>query len=359
MDASRSDLEFMAEVLQIALDEGATTINVPDTVGYSMPRRVRARCWSELYRLVPGLAERDHVGALPRRPRPGRGQLLRRAAGGLPPGGVRHQRHRRAGGQRLARGDRDAARTSASPAHGFWTGASTDGDRQHQPPGLAHDRLPGAAQQGDRGPQRVRARGRASTRTACSRSAPPTRSWTPPTIGLDSNSIVLGKHSGRHALRNALEELGFHVDGAALNTAFKRFKEVADRKKKVTALDLEAIVSDEMRQSADAYTLESLRHRGRVRPRAVRHGQGRAARRRHGRGQLHRRRPGRGVLQRAQRGHRPRGAAEGVPRARRHGRARRARRGHRAGRARRRRGHRARACHRTPWRPPAARTCGR
>ena len=52
------------------------------------------------------------------------------------------------------------------------------------------------------------------------------------TIGLETNSIVLGKHSGRHALRKALEELGFHVDGAALNTAFKRFKEVADRRRR-------------------------------------------------------------------------------------------------------------------------------
>ena len=78
------------------------------------------------------------------------------------------------------------------------------------------------------------------------------------TIGLDSNSIVLGKHSGRHALRNALEELGFQVDGAALNTAFKRFKELADKKKQVTALDLEAIVSDEMRQAPTAFELESF-----------------------------------------------------------------------------------------------------
>src|SRR3954451_1728870 len=55
------------------------------------------------------------------------------------------------------------------------------------------------------------------------------------TVGLDSNAIVLGKHSGRHALRQALEELGFTVTGAALNTAFQRFKEIADRKKHVTA----------------------------------------------------------------------------------------------------------------------------
>jgi 2-isopropylmalate synthase len=78
------------------------------------------------------------------------------------------------------------------------------------------------------------------------------------TIGLEANSIVLGKHSGRHALRKALEELGFKVDGAALNTAFKRFKEIADRKKKVTALDLEAIVSDEMRGVESAFELESF-----------------------------------------------------------------------------------------------------
>ena len=78
------------------------------------------------------------------------------------------------------------------------------------------------------------------------------------TIGLEANSMVLGKHSGSHALRNALEELGFKVDGAALNTAFKRFKELADKKKKVTALDLEAIVSDEMRQAPAAYELVSF-----------------------------------------------------------------------------------------------------
>ena len=74
-------------------------------------------------------------------------------------------------------------------------------------------------------------------------------------VGLESNSIVLGKHSGRHALRDALEQLGFKVEGNALNPAFKRFKEVADKKKQVTALDLEAIVSDEMRERAESYNL--------------------------------------------------------------------------------------------------------
>ena len=67
---------------------------------------------------------------------------------------------------------------------------------------------------------------------------------------------MLGKHSGRHALRAALEELGYQVDDQVLNTAFKRFKEIADKKKQVTALDLEALVTDELREEAGAYTLE-------------------------------------------------------------------------------------------------------
>jgi 2-isopropylmalate synthase len=76
------------------------------------------------------------------------------------------------------------------------------------------------------------------------------------TVGLEANSIVLGKHSGRHALRQALEQLGFTIDGQALNTAFRRFKELADKKKQVTAMDLEALVTDELREDLPGYTLE-------------------------------------------------------------------------------------------------------
>jgi 2-isopropylmalate synthase len=76
------------------------------------------------------------------------------------------------------------------------------------------------------------------------------------TVGLDANQLVLGKHSGRHALRAALEELGYQVDGQVLNQAFKRFKEIADKKKQVTAMDLEALVTDELREESGAYTME-------------------------------------------------------------------------------------------------------
>jgi 2-isopropylmalate synthase len=76
------------------------------------------------------------------------------------------------------------------------------------------------------------------------------------TVGLEANSIVLGKHSGRHALQQALAELGFELSGQSLNLAFKRFKEIADKKKQVTAMDLEALVTDELREEIAGYALE-------------------------------------------------------------------------------------------------------
>ena len=78
-------------------------------------------------------------------------------------------------------------------------------------------------------------------------------------VGLAQSEIVLGKHSGRHALGTALVELGYELDRDELAQAFARFKEVADRKGQVTAADLEAIVHDEMRVEAEGEGLPSWR----------------------------------------------------------------------------------------------------
>src|SRR5256714_3706553 len=68
-DGSRSDIEFMAEVIQLALDEGATTINVPDTVGYTMPAEY-AEMFTGLYRLGPGPPTAAGSGPFPHTPPP-------------------------------------------------------------------------------------------------------------------------------------------------------------------------------------------------------------------------------------------------------------------------------------------------
>ncbi len=71
-------------------------------------------------------------------------------------------------------------------------------------------------------------------------------------VGLAQNSIVLGKHSGRHALSHALAELGYELDRDQLDAAFVRFKDVADRKGRNSAADIEALVGDEMRTEGPA-----------------------------------------------------------------------------------------------------------
>jgi len=75
-------------------------------------------------------------------------------------------------------------------------------------------------------------------------------------IGLTDNQIVLGKHSGRNAFRSRLKELGFELSENDLNRAFIRFKDVADKKKEISDWDLEAIVNDEIKQVPDLFKIE-------------------------------------------------------------------------------------------------------
>src|SRR3954468_6892032 len=255
MDATRADLEFTAEVLQIAIDEGATTINVPDTVGYSMPEEY-AQMWRELYRLVPDLANvvtsvhcHDDLGL-----------AVANSFAGVQVGARQVECAVNGIGERAGNASLEEIvmllHTRQSSV-GVWSGANT---REIARTSRLVSRLTGYPVQPTKPivgrnafahESGIHQDGVLKERTTY-------EIMDPTTIGLDTNAIVLGKHSGRHALRKALEELGFEVEGAALNQAFKRFKELADKKKKVTALDLEAIVSDEMRESPTAFVLDSF-----------------------------------------------------------------------------------------------------
>jgi 2-isopropylmalate synthase len=77
-------------------------------------------------------------------------------------------------------------------------------------------------------------------------------------IGLMDNQIVLGKHSGRNAFRTRLKELGYELPDEDLNNAFERFKVIADKKKEISDRDLEAIVQDETTQTLDGFKLERV-----------------------------------------------------------------------------------------------------
>jgi 2-isopropylmalate synthase len=81
---------------------------------------------------------------------------------------------------------------------------------------------------------------------------------TPQSIGRPSNELVLGKHSGRHAFRERLAELGFELEGEAFQEAFRRFKALADAKKTIYNEDLEAIVADAVVRTDERYHLQQV-----------------------------------------------------------------------------------------------------
>jgi 2-isopropylmalate synthase len=253
-DASRSDVQFMAEVIQIALDEGASTINVADTVGYAMPNEFAAM-FAELFRLVPGL--RDVVVSV--HCHDDLGLAVANSLAGVEAGCRQVECAINGIGERAGNASLEEIAMllrTREPSLGLWTGIETTEiartsrlvtrltGYQVQPNKAIVGRNAFAHEAG------IHQDGVLKERTTY-------EIMDATTVGLTSNSIVLGKHSGRHALGKALEEMGFEIDGQALNTAFKRFKEIADRKKQVTAMDLEALVTDELRsEDVGGYALE-------------------------------------------------------------------------------------------------------
>jgi 2-isopropylmalate synthase len=253
MDATRADVEFTAEVVALAVAEGATTINIPDTVGYALPEEY-ARFLTRLYELVPELAGvtlsvhcHDDLGLAVAN------SLAGVLAGARQVEGAINGIGERAGNASLeeivmllhTRGaaigltcdvtTTEIARTSRLVSR--LTGYAV------QPNKAIVGRNAFAHESGIHQDGVLKERSTYEIMDARS-------------VGLDANSLVLGKHSGRAALRAALEDLGYPIDGATLNAAFKRFKELADKKKQVTALDLEALVTDELREELAGYVLD-------------------------------------------------------------------------------------------------------
>src|SRR6476660_3018255 len=255
MDATRADIEFTAEVCAIAVAEGAGVINIPDTVGYTTPSEY-TEYFRRLYELVPGLDGvevsvhcHDDLGL-----------AVANSYAGVLSGARQVECAVNGIGERagncsleeivmLLRTRRDV--------HGLDTGIDA---RELARTSRMISRLTGYSVSPNKAvvgrnafahESGIHQVGVLKERT--------TFEWIPAAdVGAEPEQIVLGKHSGRHALRDALEQLGFKVEGNALNQAFARFKEIADKKKQITALDLEAIVSEEMRESAERYALESF-----------------------------------------------------------------------------------------------------
>ena len=253
MDATRADVEFTAEVVQIAIDEGATTINIPDTVGYAMPEEY-ARFLARLYELVPAL--RDVVLSV--HCHDDLGLAVANSFAGIQAGARQVECAVNGIGERAGNASLEEIvmlLRTREPDVGLTTGINT---REIARTSRLVSRLTGYPVQPNKAivGRNAFAHESGIHQDGVLKERSTYEIMDATTVGLDANSLVLGKHSGRHALRSALQELGFEVDGQALNAAFKRFKEIADKKKQVSAMDLEALVTDELRDELRSYTLE-------------------------------------------------------------------------------------------------------
>ncbi len=253
MDATRADLAFTAEVVQIAIDEGATTINIPDTVGYTMPDEFK-RFLAGLYEHAPGL--RDVVLSV--HCHDDLGLAVANSFAGIEAGARQVECAVNGIGERAGNASLEELIMllhTRRDAVGYRTGAVTTEIARTS---RLVSRLTGYPVQPNKA---VVGRNAFAHESGIHQDGVLKERTTfeimdATTVGLDANQLVLGKHSGRHALKQALADLGYDLDGAALKTAFERFKDIADKKKNVTAMDLEALVHDELREEIPGYHLE-------------------------------------------------------------------------------------------------------
>lgn len=258
-DASRSDFDFMCEVLQIAVDNGATTLNIPDTVGFAVPQEYAERlanvrkvvkgdyiisthCHNDLGMAVANSLAAVQLGA--RQVECAVNGLGERAGNAALEEIVMALRTRSDyfGGvdtgiksEELARTSRLVSRLTAYPVQynkavvGRNAFAHESGIHQH---GVLNERTTYEI-------------------------------MDPAAVGQGESKIVLGKHSGRHAFADSLKKMGYDLHGDALNQVFARFKELADRKVELSDADLEALVAEEMGDTVRyAFSLVSLDSHG-------------------------------------------------------------------------------------------------
>jgi 2-isopropylmalate synthase len=254
-DAGRTEPEFLYEVLRVAIEAGATTLNIPDTVGYTLP--------DEWGRLIAGI-----VGNVP----------------GIERAIISVHCHNDLGlatANTLA-GIRNGARQAEVTINGLGERAGNTSLEEIVMQLKTRRALLGL-ETGIDSTQLVRTSKLVSSRTGIVvqpnkaivganafaheagihqdgmlKHAGTYEIMRPEEVGAATTRLVLGKHSGRHAFAVRLRELGHPMDGEALVRAFSRFKTLADKKKTITDADLEALAESEFTQPEEFFGLGEL-----------------------------------------------------------------------------------------------------
>jgi 2-isopropylmalate synthase len=256
MDATRTEISYLAEVVAAAVEAGADVINIADTVGYTIPVEFSAFL-RELQERVPGLEDRvlsvhchDDLGL-----------AVANSLAGVQAGAGQIEVAVNGIGERAGNASLEEivmALVTRRDHYGVEVGVETSQ--------LANTSRMISNITGYEVPPNKAVVGRNAFlhesgihQDGVLKDRRTFEIMTPKDIGLEGTNIFLGKHSGRHALKDALEELGYTLEGEVLKRAFARFKEIADHKKTVTAADLEAIAADEVGSFEGKFVLDSFR----------------------------------------------------------------------------------------------------
>ena len=255
-DAGRSDPEFLYVVLGEAIKSGATTLNIPDTVGYTTP--------DEYFALIDGIMKNTpgmHDGiTVSVHCHDDLGLATANTLAGIRAGARQAEVTINGIGERAGNTSLEEvvmALRTRKPIFNLDTGIET---QQLARVSKLVSNYTGMAVQ----PNKAIVGANAFAHEAGIHQDGMLKHQTtyeimrPEDVGVNQTKLVLGKHSGRHALRARLAEMGHSLDEYELDKAFARFKELADRKKVITDLDLEAIVADEFYRPRDVYYLDGM-----------------------------------------------------------------------------------------------------
>ena len=255
MDAGRTDPAFLVEVCALAVECGATTLNIPDTVGYVTPQE-----WQTL--IANLIAETPGAG-------PGSGIIwsvhchndlglatANTLAGIM--GGARQVEVTLNGiGERAGNTSLEEVAMALKTRAQFYNLRCQINTREITKASRLVSNYTGLPVQANKAivGSNAFAHEAGIHQDGVLKQSSTYEIMRPESVGLAQSRLVLGKHSGRHALRVRLEELGYSLTGDALDQVFTRFKNLADAKKNITDADLVALMSDEFHGPKELFSL--------------------------------------------------------------------------------------------------------
>ncbi|MFQ6058790.1 MAG: 2-isopropylmalate synthase [Anaerolineae bacterium] len=254
-DAGRSDPEFLYEVLAVAIEAGATTLNIPDTVGYTTP--------DEFGGLIRGIME--HVPGIENvvvsvHCHNDLGLATANTLAGIRAGARQAEVTINGIGERAGNTSLEEVVMALHTRRQFYSLTTNIDTTQIIRTSRMVSSYTGLPVQ----PNKAIVGANAFAHEAGIHQDgvlkhPLTYEiMTPQTVGLAESSLVLGKHSGRHAFQAKLAELGYELSRGDLDRVFQRFKVLCDKKKVVDDRDIEAIIADELYQPPETYRLEHV-----------------------------------------------------------------------------------------------------